>query len=79
MHVVTSTKEKIDTLEKIQKRAARFITGEYSKLTRITPLVKSLNLETLSSASQSDGQRTGTGLWPPASGPQKLLRKDQKS
>ena len=42
-----STKENIDKLEQIQKRAARFITGEYSKLTRITPLVKSLNLETL--------------------------------
>ena len=26
----------IDKLEQIQKRAARFITGEYSKLTRIT-------------------------------------------
>ena len=35
------TKENIDKLEQIQKRAARFITGEYSKLTRITPLVKS--------------------------------------
>ena len=42
-----STKENIDKLEQIQKRADRLITGEYSKFTRITPLVKSLNLETL--------------------------------
>ena len=28
-------------------RAARFITNEYSHLTRVTPIVKSLNLETL--------------------------------
>ena len=42
-----STKENIKKLEQIQKRAVRFITGEYSKLTRVTPLVKSLNLETL--------------------------------
>ena len=42
-----STKENIEKLEQIQKRAARFITGEYSQLTRVTPIVKSLNLETL--------------------------------
>ena len=29
------------------KRAARFITYEYSHMTRVTPIVKSLNLETL--------------------------------
>ena len=38
-----STKESIKRLEQIQKRAARFITNEYS----LTPIVKSLNLETL--------------------------------
>ena len=42
-----STKENIKKLEQIQKRAARFITNEYSHLTRVTPIVKSLNLETL--------------------------------
>ena len=45
--VILKNGSKFDKLEQIQKRAARFITGEYSKLTRITPLVKSLNLETL--------------------------------
>ena len=42
-----STKENIKKLEQIQKRAARFITSEYSQLTRVTPIVKSLNLELL--------------------------------
>jgi hypothetical protein len=42
-----STKENIKKLEQIQKRAARFITNEYSSLKRVTPIVKSLNLETL--------------------------------
>ena len=42
-----STKENIKKLEKIKKRAARFITNEYSLLTRVTPIVKSLNLEPL--------------------------------
>ena len=37
-----STKENIDKLEQIQKRASRFFTGAYSKLTRITPLDKSI-------------------------------------
>ena len=43
----TSTKENIKKLEQIQKRAVRFITNEYSLTTRVTPVVKSLNLETL--------------------------------
>ena len=38
-----STKENIKKLEQIQKRAARFITSEYSQMTRVTPIVKSLN------------------------------------
>ena len=42
-----STKENIKRLEQIQKRAARFITSEYSQMTRVAPIVKSLNLETL--------------------------------
>jgi hypothetical protein len=42
-----STKENIKKLEQIQKRAARFITSEYSPQTRVTPIVKSLNLELL--------------------------------
>ena len=42
-----STKENIKKLEQVQKRAARFITNEYSHMTRVTPIVKSLNLETL--------------------------------
>ena len=33
--------------EQIQKRAARFITSECSQMTRVTPIVKLLNLETL--------------------------------
>ena len=41
--VVASTQK----LEQIQKRAARFITNEYSHLTSVTPIEKSLNLETL--------------------------------
>ena len=42
-----STKENIKKLEQVQKRGARFITNEYSHMTRVTPIVKSLNLETL--------------------------------
>ena len=42
-----ATQENIKRLEQTQKRAVRFITNEYSHLTRVTPLVKSLNLETL--------------------------------
>jgi hypothetical protein len=42
-----STQVNIKRLEQTQKRAVRFITNEYSHLTRVTPLVKSLNLETL--------------------------------
>ena len=40
-----STKENIKKLEQVQKRAARFITNEYSHMTRVTPIVKSLNLQ----------------------------------
>ena len=42
-----STKENIKKLEQIQKRAARVITNEYSHQIRVTPIVKSLKLETL--------------------------------
>ena len=42
-----STKENIKRLEQTQKRAVRFITNENSNLKRVTPLVESLNLETL--------------------------------
>ena len=44
-----STKENIKKLEQIQNRAARCITrsNEYSQMTRVTPIIKSLNLESL--------------------------------
>ena len=50
MHLLCGTlqpKKIFKKKEQIQKRAARFITNEYSHLTRVTPIVKSLNLETL--------------------------------
>ena len=48
MHLLYGTLQpKKILLEQIQKRAARLITNEYSHLTRVTPIVKSLNLETL--------------------------------
>ena len=40
-------KENIKKLEQIQKRAARFITNEYSQMARVRPIVKSVNLEIL--------------------------------
>jgi hypothetical protein len=44
-----STKENIKKLEQIQNRAARFITrsNEYSQMTKVTQIVKSLILKTL--------------------------------
>ena len=56
-----STKENIDKLEQIQKRASRFITAEYSKLTRATPLVESLNLERLEQRWPNRGSPSACG------------------
>ena len=42
-----STKENKKKIQQVKKRDARFITNEYSHMTRVTPIVKSLNLETL--------------------------------